>query len=43
MIPTYLPTMNEYFVGLAVISLAILLLVFAYNSKLVPTQTAEDE
>lgn len=36
MIPTYLPTMNEYFVGAAVVALAVLLLVVAYNSKLVP-------
>lgn len=38
MIPTYLPTANEYFVGIAVVALAVLLLVVAYNSKLVPKE-----
>lgn len=44
MIPTYLPTLNEYFVGAAVVALAVLLLTAAYNSKLVPADTtANDE
>lgn len=37
MIPAYLPTMNEHFVGAAVVALAVLLLVIANNSKLVPS------
>lgn len=36
MIPTYIPTMNEFFVGAAVIAIAVLVLTLAYNSKLVP-------
>ena len=43
MIPTYLPTLNEYFVGAAVVALAVLLLTLAYNSKLVPTDGAADK
>lgn len=36
MIPTYIPTMNEFFVGGAVVAIAVLVLTLAYNSKLVP-------
>lgn len=43
MIPTYLPTMNEYFVGAAVVAIAVFLLVAAYNSKLIPTDKTTGE
>lgn len=42
MIPTYLPTLNEYLVGAAVVAIAVLVLTLAYNSKLVPTDRTTD-
>ena len=40
MIPTYIPTLNEWLVVAAAGALAVLLLTVAYNSKLVPADAA---